>query len=124
LTLIGVTDEWSVRDLLAHLTWWQQRVLARMRGEPASFQQEAGESDEAFWQRVNAAAVAAMRHEPADKVLRDFRASHQQMVQTAAALTDAQLADENLINSIIGNTYGHYAEHMTALRAFVGRQQH
>jgi uncharacterized protein (TIGR03083 family) len=122
LAFPGVTEEWSVRDMLAHLTWWQQWALARMHGESSRIHKEPGESDEMFWQRVNAVAIAEVRGEPTSKVLADFRASHQQMMQMISVLTDAQLANEKLIGNIIGITYEHYEEHLPMLRAFVERQ--
>src|SRR5436305_14807082 len=34
MTRPGVTDDWSVKDHLAHLIWWEQRVIRMLGGAP------------------------------------------------------------------------------------------
>lgn len=121
LEQIGITDRWSVRDLLAHLVWWQQRMLARRRGEMPAILKIAGESDEAFWERANAAAVAAFSDRSGMEMLAVWRDSHRQMADLIASLSAADLADDDLIGNIVGNSTGHYEEHVPAVREFVAR---
>jgi hypothetical protein len=123
LTQVGVTDEWTMCELLAHLTWWQERVFARMRGDPPRYRPAEEESDEAFWRRVNAIAVQGVRERSASEVLAAFRASHQQMTELIAGLTDEQVANEDVIGSIAGNSFDHYEEHLPAIRTFAQAQK-
>jgi hypothetical protein len=124
---------WSVKDLLAHITAWEQ-VLLRCDLQGRSFA-EAARMDEA-----TAAATANMtaetglndyfyqrdKNRPLPDVLADFRHSHQQLLAALDKLDAAALMrpeDPNdpesrpLIESIIGDTYAHYREHRATIEA-------
>ncbi len=105
----GVTGSWSVKDVLAHLTWWEQAVISEilhgveldpgLNGEPWSTE------------RANALMVEARRHTPLPEVLAAFHDSYQQILQLVENLTKADLANDELYTHLVNNTGNHYAEH-------------
>jgi hypothetical protein len=122
LEIVGVTKLWSVRDLLAHMLFWHDRVERRAAGTPVEWDQGADESREAYLARLNAKAVADMGHMSGRQTLVMFKESYQRIVQLARTITDAQLADRALMESFLGDTYGHYDEHFASVRKFVAQQ--
>lgn len=122
LTVVGVTRLWSVRDLLAHMLFWHDRVERRAAGRPVEWNQDPGESREAYLARLNARAVADMAHLGGGQILDMFKASHARIVQLARTITDQQLADKDLMESFLGDTYGHNDEHFASIRKFVAQQ--
>ncbi|HEX6289618.1 MAG TPA: DinB family protein, partial [Herpetosiphonaceae bacterium] len=69
----ALDEGWSVKDLLAHITWWEQRMLqllqAAARGEKAPALLQPGEDWDVAIDRLNAATLAASR----DQSLSDVR---------------------------------------------------
>jgi hypothetical protein len=122
LEVVGVTKLWSVRDLLAHMLFWQDRVERRAAGTPVEWAPGPEESQEAYLARLNARAVAGMKHLGGRQVLAKFKESHARMVQLARTITDQQLADRALMESFLGDTYGHYDEHYASVQRFVAER--
>jgi hypothetical protein len=122
LAIVGVTKLWSVRDLLAHMIFWHDRVERRATGEPVEWDQGTDESTETYLARLNAKAVADMEHMSGPHVLQKFKESHARIVQLARTITDQQLADRALMEFFLGDTYGHYDEHFASVQKFVAQQ--
>jgi len=121
LEIVGVTRLWSMRDLLAHLIWWQTQMELRAAGRPVEWNPEPGESKEAYVDRLNAKAVEKAHHQSGRQVLEAFRASHAKMIELASTLTDEQLSDERLMTPFGWDTYEHYDGHFESIRKFVTR---
>jgi len=134
LTTPGAMGDWSVKDVLAHLTCWHLRLLdildpmepARVPGIPP----QGIEEDQI--EGVNARFYAENRTRPLDKVLAAFRGSYQQVLAQVQALSDADLSsaerfpllrDSKVIWVVAGNTYEHYEEHLSAMQAWLVARQ-
>lgn len=115
---------WSVKDTLAHLAVWHRRALdlldpvepARVPGIPAS-----GIEDTDINQ-FNARFYAAHKDLPLDEALAGFRESYRQLLTVVERMTEADLMsplrDETRFWQVVaGNTYDHYPEHLSAIRA-------
>lgn len=125
--------DWSARDLLGHLTSWEQHALEALeawsRGQPAPV-------DRALRERglnaVNAETVAAGRSRSPSSVRRRFDEVHRQLVTEIRALSAATwqapptararrpLGD--VLGGIVGGPAGpfaHASAHLRDLRAFV-----
>jgi len=110
-----VVGSWSVKDILAHLTWWEQAMISEivhgveldpgLNGEPWSTE------------RANALMVEAKRGTPLAEVLAAFHDSYQQMLQVVEDLDEAELANEELYTHLANNTGNHYAEHRQMIEA-------
>jgi uncharacterized damage-inducible protein DinB len=104
-----VTGSWSVKDVLAHLIWWEQDMISEilhgveldpgLNGEPWSTE------------RANTLMVEAKRDTPLSEILHEFHNSYQQVLQMVAGLTEIDLANDDLYAHLVNNTGNHYAEH-------------
>jgi hypothetical protein len=96
MTEAGVTKGgWSVKDVLAHLVEWQQMSLswyaAGLRGE-----RPALPADGYSWRdlpRLNAAIYQKHRDRALKAVLRDYRASHERVVELITGLRESDLVE-------------------------------
>ena len=110
-----VVGTWSVKDVLAHLTWWEQAMISEivhgveldpgLNGEPWSTE------------RANALMVEAKRGTPLAEVLAAFHDSYRQMLQVVEHLSEEDLASEELYTHLANNTGNHYAEHRQMIEA-------
>jgi hypothetical protein len=130
-------DGWTVKDHLAHVTAWERAVLALLERRP---RYEALGVSEATWEAggidaVNAALHALHRDLQPAEVVGDLLATHTQLREVVAGLTDEDLmrpyADfqpddprgirEPVIEWIAGDTYEHFEEHLEIIRGIAGR---
>jgi len=115
---------WAVKDALAHLTVWQRRALdlidpvdpPRVPGIPAS-----GIADNQI-DEFNGRFYAEHKDQPFPEVLAAFRESYRQLLETVQRLSEADLLkslgdDTRVWHIIAANTYDHYPEHLSAIRA-------
>jgi uncharacterized protein (TIGR03083 family) len=128
----GVEGQWSAKDVLAHLAFWErsmmERVRAAARGELPNRPERSESEQRAHVDRINAEAYAAAKDRPAGEVLADFRASYQEVLALVGALTPEQLFGPGsiaertgvpVLDLIAGDTYEHYREHGDAIRAWL-----
>src|SRR5688572_3205802 len=131
-----VDGGWSVKDLLAHISAWE-RVLLVSDLQGGTFAEAAG-MDEA-----TSAATEHMTAEtglndyfyqrdkelPLSEVLANLRATHQQVIAALEQLDDADLQrahdpddpESHLVDSIVGDTYGHYRQHRATIEEMFGQ---
>ena len=133
----GVTDEWSVRDLLAHIAGYERYVSALIFGElenrTPTVQQFYGRDDEPTPDddlnddTSNAWVVAYARKQPLPATLEEYRWAHDQMLKAIEACSDAELQDpkrfpslnnKSLLTILPGQCLGHHREHLPQLQAF------
>lgn len=110
----GTLGEWSVKDMLAHITFWEQRLLAYTNGAKESLVQPE-EDEQMAIDRINAGAFTANRDRPLAEVRADFARSYQQVLALAESLSADDLADEVFYNLFAGDTFEHYREHNAML---------
>ena len=126
----GAQDDWSVKDILAHISLWHNRTAALveglLRGDPPAPLRQPGEDSAAAVDRANAANYAANRDLPLARVRADFDASYARVLAALAQLSDADLRDDGALSQLLGgslletiadDTYAHYDEHLPALDA-------
>jgi hypothetical protein len=111
----GVTGSWSVKDVLAHLTWWEQAMISELLhgveldpglgGEPWSTE------------RANTLMVEAQRETPLSEVLATFHNSYHQILQMVEGFTEVDLANDEIYTHLVNNTGNHYAEHRRWIEA-------
>jgi hypothetical protein len=122
--LAGISDEqfvrpeaygaWSGKDMLAHITFWEQRVIAYINGAKESLVRP-DEDEQAAVDRINAEVLAANREKPLAEVRAEFERSYQQVLHVAESLSAGDLADEVLYGLFAGDTFEHYREHIEML---------
>jgi hypothetical protein len=114
-----VQGEWTVKDILAHLTAWERWLVRRLSGtmkaDPVSY-------SEADVNRINAEFYEASRARPLADVQADFQKVHQNVLKAVEAQPD--VIEGLSLELIENNTYGHYAEHLSAMRAWLDKAPH
>jgi Mycothiol maleylpyruvate isomerase N-terminal domain len=125
--------DWSVKDLLGHLTSWDEHALGALaawrRGQPAPIQRALrGKGLNA----VNAAAIAADRRRTAPDVLRRFDEIHRRLIREIRAVparawsvpptARARRPLGEALGRVLGGPDGYFAHaqaHAGDLRAYV-----
>jgi uncharacterized protein (TIGR03083 family) len=115
LTAPSLADGWSVKDVLAHITWWEQQMLLKLRGVHMELHREDEEWAETI-KRVNAQVFEDLHARPLPDVLTAYGRSYAEVLAAVEALEEADLADLDLWNHIACDSYEHYAEHLQDLR--------
>jgi uncharacterized protein (TIGR03083 family) len=124
----GVAGDWSVKDVVAHIAWYEREMVGL-----AGRRSLAGASP--LWEietdRRNALLRDEQRGRAPDVVLAEAREVHAEAVAALDTLTDADLAEPGRFAGmpadwvpwqvIAGNTYAHYRAHAPALRAWLDR---
>lgn len=116
---VGVTHLWSVRDVIAHVTWWEAEALAHLpevaRGiRPAKYSDRFGGID-AF----NAMMTEQKRALSFAEVLAERDATHAMLVDYLEGVPEALIATETPFRHRLRlDTYGHYPLHAKAIRAW------
>ncbi len=126
----GVVDDWSVKDILTHLTACEAELVtwlaqAKQGKKPSNTNLTPAQVDE-----QNAKWHKEFTNRPLDRVLADFRAVRGQTVKQVESLGEDELNDpkryEWLRNSplwelIEGEAFGHEAEHTAQITAWRDR---
>ena len=121
---------WTLKDLLAHITVWEQRMVRwveiTLRDEvPEMLPEGLTWSDEDL-NRWNQQTYLELRDKPLDDVLADFESSYRQALAVAQQATQEQLFDRDryawrggrpLYIMVAANTSWHYKEHNAQLRS-------
>jgi hypothetical protein len=110
----GVTDDWSVKDHLVHLTWWEQRVIFMLSGaaDPIDAIPNGQEGDDT----INAHVYEQNRQRPLEDVRAAFDRSYKEMMDLIATAPDDVLSAKYVW--ISSNAAEHYDEHLRMLRAW------
>jgi uncharacterized protein (TIGR03083 family) len=113
----GVSGGWSIKDILAHVVWWELRTLEKLNREVTPLEQP-GEDHEAAIQRVNQAVYEEHWDQPSAAIRAAFPASLMRLVEGLEGYTESfVLAHEQ---DIAMDSYDHYPEHVEAIRTLLG----
>jgi hypothetical protein len=112
----GVVGSWSVRDIIAHVTTWEEEALKHLPGilegrRPPRYSVTYGGID-AF----NALVGARKKDLPLAEVFRQQAAVHRRVVALIERTPEKELASGTRFrNRLRLDTYGHYAGHTAAI---------
>lgn len=135
LLVPGVIDDWTVKDILAHITVWEQRMISwvaqTIRNEvpemlpPGMTWDDLDEWNEQTYQKH--------RLRPLDEVREDFQLSYTQALQAVQGVSEQDLIDPQrfawregrpLWVMVAANTSWHYKEHDESIRNWLeGKQE-
>jgi hypothetical protein len=113
----GVTPGWSVKDILAHITVWDEETLKALPmilagRQPTPYLRSFGGLD-AF----NALMTEQKRPIPLPEILRQLNETHRQLVRYVESVPPDQIARETPFRQRLRmDTYSHYPEHARAIR--------
>jgi hypothetical protein len=115
----GVIGDWSVKDIIAHVTWWEEEALTHLPlivagGRPTRYSQTYGGID-AFnalmHERKRNLSLAAVRAEADD--------THQRLIGYIESVPEDLLASETRFRRRLRlDTYGHYPLNTEGIRAW------
>ena len=119
----GPQQDWSVKDVIAHITWWEQAMVNWVSRAVSGELFTRTETTE----ELNARVYTDNRDLPLDVVLDAFDKSFLPVAGLLRRLDDEQINDPEvcdirdmpLLYFLVGNTFGHYADHVHDLQAYV-----
>src|SRR5262245_8655387 len=117
LTEPGVMGDWSVKDILAHVTWWEEEALKHLPliikdGRPPRYSAQYGGID-AF----NALMTERRRDLSLVEVLRQQEVTHRQLIDYLQSVPEEQFKRETRFRHRLRlDTYSHYPKHARAIR--------
>lgn len=115
----GVTGQWSVRDIIAHVTWWEEEALEhlpliREGGRPPRYSVKYCGID-AF----NALMTERRRHLSLPEVLRQHDNVHERLIAYVRSAPEELYRTETRFRRRLKlDAYGHYPIHARAIRAW------
>jgi hypothetical protein len=124
------TDGWTVKDLLAHITIWEQRMVQWMQESLQGITPERP-APGMTWDdldRLNLINFQESKDLPLETVLGDFNRSHDQVLKLVGELTQEELFDpqhfawrngDPMWHMVAANTWWHYREHNETIRSWM-----
>jgi hypothetical protein len=113
----GVIGDWSVKDIIAHVSVWEEETLKHLPviltgQKPPRYSVTHGGID-AF----NAETMKQRKNLPLAEVLRQSEAIHQRVIALIESAPEAQLDSKTRFRQRLRlDTYGHYKRHTNAIR--------
>lgn len=126
MTYPGLENNWSVKDVLAHIAHWERRMVGwieeSLRGEVPQRPAPGVPWDDL--DGLNEQVYLSNLDKTLGEVLADFHSSYQQSLKVVEALTEEDLTDSQrfewrrgdpMWHMIAANTCWHYQEHAEAI---------
>lgn len=120
----GVVGEWTIKDVLAHITAWQTRLITALFKAEKGFTPDTIESGQTVDQ-LNEKFYREMKDRSFEQVWDDLDASYYQLLTRLQGWKEKELFDaqrfkwmkgEPFERYIAGDSYEHYAEHAAQIR--------
>ena len=115
----GVTGAWSVRDIIAHVSWWEEEALTHLPhildgGQPPRYSTTYGGID-AF----NARMTEQKKNLSLSEVLQQRDDTHRRLIDYLQHVPEEQFIRETRFRRRLRlDTYSHYPNHAKAIRAW------
>jgi len=122
-------EPWTVKDILSHITWWEQSIFGWLGLPPAVPRSPIPEGDLSE-DEANHAIFEGNKGRALDEVLGSFERSFESLVQAVEEASEERLSQPRVSDPvgtpvyelIPGNTYDHYHAHNDAIRAWLSEQ--
>ncbi|MEO7908994.1 MAG: ClbS/DfsB family four-helix bundle protein [Roseiflexaceae bacterium] len=134
----GATDDWTFKDVVAHLNGWRIKTLARLDAAqhghaPAAppWPAELDENDDV--DQINEWIYQANRDRSLQDVLKEYNDSFQRLRDVVTALPERDLTEigyypwleDYTLANVITDSFGHlHEEHESVLRAWLDQGKH
>jgi hypothetical protein len=124
MTEPNLDNGWSIKDMLAHIGFWEGRAADLLN----TLQQGQTPDGEREIDRLNARVYAEHQAQPLNEVVKWERSQYDNLLDEIENSSEADLFNPNrfawtegvaFYEWIAGNTYGHYDEHLAALRKWL-----
>jgi hypothetical protein len=126
----GVEGEWSAKELVAHLTWYEQAVVEGAQQVLSSKTFTRRRPESVGLDEMNAQIAEESRARSASAVLAEADTVFDQLLAVITACPQNLLNDPRLLGlpddmppwmRVANNSYAHYRQHEPALRAWLAR---
>ena len=124
LLVPGVEGEWSIKDILAHITWFDREMIGMLLARALVGSPWWNLPQEDRNRRIYELTV----NRPASQVLVESKNAFAELWELLQELTDEDLNEPGrfremppewrLIDVLSGNTFEHYIDHARAIRQF------
>lgn len=130
MEIVGVEEDWSVKALVAHLTWYEQAVVEGAQGVLHTGKFTRRRSEGVSLDEQNARIAAESRARTASEVLAGANAVFAELLAIIVACPQDILNDPRRLGlpddmvpwmGVANNSYAHYRQHEPALRAWLAR---
>jgi hypothetical protein len=125
MTHPGAAGEWSVKDIVAHITWYENEMVVMLR--------ERALAGSPLWQKLlderNALIHARISYLSTDDVLKEAQQAHAEVWRLVQQLSEDELnyaayfkdmpPEDHPRQYIVSNTYEHYRDHLPDLRRVI-----
>jgi hypothetical protein len=127
----GVNGDWSVKDHIVHLTFWERvNLLEILKAieQGTSWADPGLESTEEVRDKTNELVYLQNKGRSLADVLSEFQATHQQIMEYLEKLSEKELKtpyewlEGYTIITWLGEPNGHYDEHEQYIRGWLARQ--
>lgn len=114
VTRVGFNAEWSVKDLLAHLTAWKKRSAAELVSlAGGTWTRQKLEMDAVH--EFNRETVGRSRAQSLAEIRSDFERTHAELLRLISALPDEIDEDWAGFRIVNGSSVRHFAHHAAQL---------
>jgi hypothetical protein len=123
----GVIDDWSVKDILVHLTRWEAELVKLLWQMEQGSKPTTVHFDPASVDEINLIWFKASHERTLQLVMQDFLGVRSQTIRRVEALSENILNDPNFYpwlekkavwQWIADDSFEHEAEHLTQIRAW------
>ena len=124
--MVILHGEWSIKDLIGHLGFWEERVVILFNVLRSGDTPEPYEDVD----DLNSKAIIRSRNLTLSEVFRIEEAAYKNVLAVIEEATDKELFDPNYFQWTNGrrfeelisdNTWGHYEEHLPEINAWLKR---
>jgi len=124
MTAPGASGDWSVKDILAHITWYEQEMLDAVLNRALI----GSDLWDVSLELRNQTLYEENRNRDLKDVLDDYKIVFESMIDTMETLTDEDFLDASHFAKMpsnwkpwevfASNTYEHYDDHLVELSAW------
>ena len=137
MTQAGVAGDWSVKDIVAHVTTYERWLVERLEAARGHEQRKIA-ADQLDLEPRNALIQEEHKAAPLPKVLAESQQVFQQLVALVEELSDEDLTDPERLGSyldpawseglpvwqcIVADSIEHYHQHIPGIRAWLEQQR-
>ncbi len=123
----GVTGEWSVKDIIAHIVAWESRPIAWLAAiKTGTTPEPPGWPTDRTEEQINAWIYNGNRGRSLADILADSRRSYDRVLEGLQSSPEDVFAQSypwlrkySLWDGVAGNTYEHYREHGELIRSWL-----
>ncbi len=125
----GAAGKWSVKDVIAHVTWGEREIVPIMRTHVLAGSELWNLSDD----ERNEIVYQQNRDRPLQEILQEEQQAYADLLEAAQTLSDEDLNDPHRFKQmseewvpwqiIAGCSFKHYQDHMPSIREWLAQQQ-